>query len=243
VTRADLDRLLEHADRASELQHRLDRARRLEAEIRDDAAVDRAVPTLVEAIHRSQAVIAGIARELEREWVAQGPLVSNWQRAVELAQVAEAAGADASGSRAEAADARARVESAQLATRDHREALAAERQRLVDALLQLPVELDPPPPVRVDGRPEAVRRDAMAFLQLGDVASEAAERARGEACERLEEARARLAELGSAAALEQELCRHRAQLPPAVELPGDAPPSAALRLRRAGVEVAGLAVE
>ncbi len=235
---AELDRLLEHADRVSELRSRLERARRLEAEVGADADVERSVPELVSAVRRSQAAIAGIARELEREWVAEGPLVWEWQRAVEFEQLAEAAGADADGPRMEASAARGRVEAAQLGTRDQREALAQERQRLVDTLLALPVELDLPPPVRHDGRPEAVRRDAMAFIEAGDAAVEAAAQARDDARERLAEARARLAEVGSPDAIEPELARHRAALPAALELPAGAPPSAAMRLRRAGVQVA-----
>jgi hypothetical protein len=237
MTRADLDRLLDQADQVSELRSRLERARRLEAAIREDTGIDRSVPEVVEAMRDRHAAITSITRELEREWVAQGPLVSAWQRAAELAELAEAAGADAGEARAEAAGARDRLESARLSTRDRRQQLVEERERLVDCLLQLPVEVDLPAPVRDDSRPEAVRRDALAYAEAAEQAAGAAERAREGARRRLAEARAELADLGSAADLEQALRERSAALPASIDLPADAPPSAAMRLRRAGVAV------
>jgi hypothetical protein len=239
MTRAELERLLERADRVVELRGRLDRARRLEQEVRADAGIDRSVPEVVSAVTERRAEITSIARELEREWVAQGPLMSAWQRASELAQMAEASGADASDVRAEAALARDRLESARLATRDQRQRLVEQRERLVDCVLELPVEVELPPPVRDDGRPEAVRRDALAYAELAEHVAAAAEQARLEAQQRLRAARDELRRLGGADGVERELREQERELPDDLDLPADAPPSAGPRLRRAGVTVSG----
>ena len=239
MTPAELEQILEQADRVAELRSRLDRARRLEAEAAQDAGIDASVPEVVSAVRERRDAITSITRELEREWVAQGPLVSAWQRAAELVAVAESAGADPGDARAEVDRARGRLESARLATRDRRQQLIAERDGLVDALLELPLEVELPAPVRDDGRPEAVRRDALHYTELADQAAEAAEQARQSARERLARAREELSELGSPDALESELRSESAGLPRDYRLPADAPPSAAMRLRRAGVTVSG----
>ncbi len=239
MTRAELERLLEQADRVAELRATLDRARRLEQEVAADAGIDRHVPEVVSAVNERRAVITSIARELEREWVAQGPLMSVWQRAVELSQMAEASGVEAADVRAEAARARDRVESARLGTRDRRQRLIEERERLVDCVLELPVEVELPPPVRDDGRPEAVRRDALAYAELAEQVAVTAEHVRQAALQRLRAAQAELAQLGPADQLEQSLREQLQGLPDALVLPADAPPSAGLRLHRAGIAVSG----
>lgn len=239
MTRAELERLLEQADRVAELRARLDRARRLEQEVATDAGIDRHVPAVVSAVNERRAAITSIARELEQEWVAQGPLMSDWQRAAELVQMAEASGADAADIRAEVALARGRLESARLATRDQRQRLEEQRERLVDSVLELPVEVELPPPVRDDGRPEAVRRDALAYAELAEQVAATAEHVRREAQQRLLAAQAELAELGPADQLERSLREQLQGLPAELELPADAPPSAGPRLRRAGIAVSG----
>ena len=94
MKRPELEQLLEAADAVDELRATLGRARALENELDRDAAIERDLPRMVEALAKQRAAIAAVTRELEREWVAQGPLLSVWQRAVELAEQAEAAGAD-----------------------------------------------------------------------------------------------------------------------------------------------------
>jgi hypothetical protein len=239
MTQAELEQVLEQADRVAELRSRLARARRLEAEAAENAGIDATVPEVVGVVRERRDAITSITRELEREWVAQGPMVSAWQRAAEMVAVAESAGADPGDARAEVDRARGRLESARLTTRDRRQQLIDERDALVDALLALPVEVELPGPVRDDGRPEAVRRDALHYTELADQAAEAAEQARQSARDRLAQARAELAELGSPDALESELRSESASLPQDCRLPDDAPPSAAMRLRRAGVTVSG----
>lgn len=239
MTRAELERLLEQADRVAELRARLDRARRLEQEVAADTGIDRHVPEVVSAVNERRAAITSIARELEREWVAQGPLMAAWQRAAELAQMAEASGAEAADVQAEAAQARDRLESARLGTRDRRQRLIEERERLVDSVLELPVEVELPPPVRDDGRPEAVRRDALAYAELAEQVAATAEQVRQAAQKRLRAAQAELAELGPAEQLEQSLREQLRGLPAELTLPPDAPPSAGPRLRRAGIAVSG----
>ena len=197
-----------------------------------------AAPRLRAAAGATAGEVEPVARELEREWVAQGPLVTAWQRAVDLAELAEAAGADAAPYRDDADEARRRVEAARLATREQRERLAAQRERLADVLLEAPLELDPPPPVADDARPEALRRDALELIRLAEEAGGAAESAAAAAAERLA-ARPRRARRASAGATRSpsgwpELER---ELPAEVELAPDTPPSVAMRLRRAGLRV------
>jgi hypothetical protein len=237
MKRPELEQLLEAADAVDDLRAALARARALEGELDRDAAIERDLPQLVDALAEQRAEIAGVTRELEREWVAQGPLLALWQRAVDLAEQAEAAGADSAEFRLEAERARSRLEAARLETRDRREALVALRAKLVDLLLELPIEVDLPAPVRDDDRPEAMRRDALDYDELaGRAAGEVAEAGR-QARERMAEARAELDRLGRAAALEERLADAERALPAEVELPASAPPSAERRLGRAGVAV------
>ena len=48
----------------------------------------------LERVERGRGEHRADPRELERQWVEQGPLVALWQRAVELSEQAEAAGLD-----------------------------------------------------------------------------------------------------------------------------------------------------
>jgi hypothetical protein len=178
-----------------------------------------------------------VVRELEREWVEQGPLVTVWQRAVDLAQLAEAAGADVAPYQVEVDEARRQVEAARLATREQRERLTAVRDRLADALLAAPLELDPPPPVADDARPEALRRDALELIRLAGEAESTAESAASAASDRLESVHAELDTVGRPDTLTARLEELERRLPHEVELGPDAPPSAAMRLRRAGLNV------
>ena len=237
MKRPELEQLLEAADAVDELRATLGRARALENELDRDAAIERDLPRMVDALDNQRAAIAAVTRELEREWVAQGPLLSVWQRAVELAEQAEAAGADSAEYRQDAERARARLEAARLETRDRREALVAARAQLVDLLLELPVEVELPAPVRDDGRPEAVRRDALEYDELAGRAAGEAEEAGRRAQERMAEARAELDRVGRASVLEKRLEAAERALPAEVELPESAPPSAERRLGRAGIAV------
>ncbi|HEU0194151.1 MAG TPA: hypothetical protein VFQ71_08125 [Gaiellales bacterium] len=237
MKRPELEQLLEAADAVDDLRSALGRARTLEGELDRDAAIERDLPRMVSALAEQRTAIAGVTRELEREWVAQGPMLSQWQRAVDLAEQAEAAGADSSEYRQDAERARARLEAARLETRDRREALVAARAHLVDLLLELPIEVELPAPVRDDGRPEAVRRDALDYDRLAGRAAGEAEDAARQARERLTEARAELDRLGWASALEERLHEAERELPAEVELPPSAPPSAERRLGRAGIAV------
>lgn len=237
MKRPELEQLLEAADTVDDLRAALARARALEGELDRDAEIERDLPQLVDALGEQREAIAAVTRELEREWVAQGPLLAVWQRAVDLAEQAEAAGADLAEYRLEAERGRARLEAARLETRDRREALVALRARLADLLLELPIEIELPAPVRDDSRPEAVRRDALDYDELaGRAAGEVGEAGR-QVRERMAEARAELDRLGGAAALEQRLADAERSLPAEVELPASAPPSAERRLGRAGVAV------
>jgi hypothetical protein len=101
MTQAELEQVLEQADRVAELRSRLARARRLEAEAAENAGIDATVPEVVGVVRERRDAITSITRELEREWVAQGPMVSAWQRAAEMVAVAESAGADPGDARAE----------------------------------------------------------------------------------------------------------------------------------------------
>jgi hypothetical protein len=237
MRRPELEQLLEAADVVEDLRAALGRARALEGEIDRDAAIARDLPQLVDALVEQRTAIAAVTRELEREWVAQGPLLAVWQRAVDLSEQAEASGADSAEYRQEAERARARLEAARLETRDRRETLVALRGKLVDLLLELPIEVELPAPVRDDGRPEAVRRDALEYDELAGRAAGEMEEAGRQARERMAEARVELDRLGRAAALEKRLADAERALPAEVELPASAPPSAERRLGRAGVGV------
>ena len=238
MNRAEVETVLELADRRDAVAAQLERVRELEVEIERDVAVELAAPDLIQLLAERLEAIAAIARELERQWVAQGPLVNLWTRAAEQLQLAQSAGVDSEPYEAEVTAAERRVEGARLETRDRREALAAERDRLLTALLdRLPVEVEPPVELRDDARPEALRRDALALIETGDEATRQVEEERGQAVARLAQARAALADLGDAADLERELDDINTRLPSEVELPANAPPSLEQRLRRAGLAV------
>jgi len=147
MTSPELDRLLETAEEVGRLRDVKRRADALNEEIAQLEDVVAAAPRVHAGADRAAGAVEPVARELEREWVAQGPLVAAWQRAVDLAQLAEAAGADVAPYRDDADAARREVEAARLATREQRDRLAEHRERLADALLAAPLELEPPPPV------------------------------------------------------------------------------------------------
>lgn len=237
MNRSELEQVLELAERRDAVAEARERVRELEAEIERDVAVEESVPGLRAAVEASTAEIAEVARELERQWSAQGPLVTLWTRAAEQLQLAEATGVDPEPYRAEVAVAEHRVESARLATRDQRELLGTHRSTLVDVLSRLPIEVDPPVDLRDDARPEALRRDALALIETGDEAQHRLEQERHQAGVRLGTARAELSSLGNAADLDRELSELNARLPSEVELPDNVPPSMEMRLRRAGIAI------
>ena len=113
----------------------------------------------------------------------------------------------------------------------------AVRDRLADALLAAPLELDPPPPVADDPRPEALRRDALELIRLAEEAGSTAESAASEASDRLQSLNAELDTVGRPDVLTARISELEQRLPHEVELAPDAPPSAAMRLRRAGLTV------
>ena len=115
---------------------------------------------------------------------------------------------------------------------------AAQREALVDVLLAAPFDLPTPAPVRDDGRPEAGRRDAFALIEAADAALEVTEE-QGQPCRR----RARTCGARAGRAGRRSRGRSRASpvssagCPEVIELPSSAPPSAAIRLQRAGLRV------
>jgi hypothetical protein len=213
----------------------------LQQEIAHESAIAAAAPEVAAAIAGRRPPIEQLARELEQQWVAQGPLVSVWQRAVELSQLAEASGADPADYRADIDRARQQVEAARLETRDVLDRLCTQREALADAILTAPFPLPSPPPVRNDGRPEAGRRDALDMLDLADEAIAMAEHERHRARRRISEASAEIAELGDPADLAARVAELEQRLPDVVELPTSAQPSAGMRLQRAGVRTTGAA--
>ena len=235
----ELEHLLETADELVDARDRQARMRALQDEIAGDAETVRMAPEVVAAVDRHRPPIEHIARELEQQWVAQGPLVSLWQRAVELSQLAAGAGADTTEYLADADRARHRVESARLQTREVLERLCGERAALADAIAAAPFPLPQPPPVRDDGRPEAARRDALALLEVAAEAIDASQHERERAEQRVAAARAELTELGDPEQLAQRIDELERGLPEVVDVPKSAPPSSALRLERAGVRVTG----
>jgi hypothetical protein len=235
----DLDRLLETADELVEARARWSRMEALAEEIRSDEQTVARVPDVVAAVDRHRTPIEQLAREFEQQWVAQGPLVSLWQRAVELTQLADGAGADTTEYRADVDRARHQVESARLQTREVLERLCGEREALVDAIATAPFALPEPPAVRDDGRPEAARRDALALLEVAGEAIDVSEHERERAEQRLAEARAELAALGDPEQLAERIQELERSLPETVDMPKSAPPSSALRFERAGVRVTG----
>jgi hypothetical protein len=233
---AELEHLVELAERVELLERRVARAETLATELAHDEEVVAAAPEVGAALERAGVALGPITRELEREWVDQGPLVTAWQRAFELEQIAEAAGADPGPSIQDAEAARRQVESARLATRRQRELIDREREAMSRAVDCSPFDVAIPDG-GADARPEAARREALA---LADVAQEAAHEvaeAGSAAAERAADARAELGRLGDPAALRRDLEELRARLPQEVTLGGDAPASAAVKLERAGVRV------
>jgi hypothetical protein len=209
----------------------------LDEEIARQRVIAERVPAVAEAISERLAAIEAIARELEQQWVAQGPLVSLWQRAVELAELAEGSGADPAEYRADVEEARLRVETERLATRETIERLCNEREGLADDVLAAPFDLPVPAAVRDDGRPEAGRRDALGLIEVADAALAIAAEQRLRALQRIDSARLEQAELGSISDVESGIAELRAALPESIDLPASAPPSAGMRLQRAGVAV------
>jgi hypothetical protein len=233
---AELERLLELADRVESLERRLIRAETLSAELAHDEEVVSAAPDVGAAMARAGAALEPIARELEREWVDQGPLVNAWQWAFELEQIAEAAGADPGPSIQDAEAARRLVESARLATRRQRELIDREREAMAEAVERSPFDVEIPDG-GADARPEAARREVLALVGVAQEAAHEAAQAGTAAAERAAEARAELERLGDPATLRRELDDARSHLPGEVTLGEDAPASAAVRLERAGVRV------
>ena len=236
MTAADLDHLLAVADEVDGLARRLREAEAIAAEIAADDAVVSALPAVLDAARAAGSGLEPVVRELEREWVDQGPLVAGWQRAVEFEQLAEAAGADPAEYQEAAGAARIRVESARLRTREHRAAIAAIRDRVAAALAET-AYAETVPEGGDDPRPEAARREA---LELASAVADAARSAAADAQSASERAGARrreLAALGEPAKLAARLRALRSELPEEVAVGPDAPPSASARLARAGVRV------
>jgi len=231
--------LLEIADELVDARARQSRLDALEREIAHDREVVKAVPAVVDAVCARREPIEAIARELEEQWVSQGPLVSAWQRAVELSQLAEGSGADPAEYQADVDRARHQVETARLGTRELLDSLTTERGQLVDAIMAAPFDLPCPPAVRDDGRPEAARRDALGLIDLTDevvgTARNEGERAEHHIAEATTEART----LGDPAELAERIAELEHALPDEVELLPSTPPSSEMRLRRAGIRVRG----
>ncbi len=233
----ELDRALALADELVELRASLRRIRHLEEEIAAAGEVERHAPDVVHAASRRRDEIEQIARELEDQWVMQNPLVTIWQRAVDLAEQAAYAGADTAPYQDDVDEARHRVEAARLETREVLDRLAGEREALVDVALAAPFELPLCEAVHDDGRPEAARRDALALAGYAQELDEAATRAHAVAARTVADARAELAELGDPVDVQSRIDAIERELPAVVPLPGSAPPSAAIRLERAGIAV------
>ena len=227
------------ADELVDARARQSRLDALEREIAHDREVVQAVPVVVAAVCARREPIEVLARELEEQWVSQGPLVSAWQRAVELSQLAEGSGADPAEYQADVDRARRQVETARLGTRELLESLTTERGQLVDAIMAAPFDLPCPPAVRDDGRPEAARRDALGLIDLADeiVGTARDEGARAE--HHIAEATAEAQALGDPEELAERIAELERVLPDELELPPSSPPSAEMRLRRAGVRVRG----
>ncbi|MDX6545347.1 MAG: hypothetical protein QOG02_1121 [Gaiellales bacterium] len=209
----------------------------LDEEIARQRLIAERAPAVADAVSARRAAIEAIARDLEQQWVAQGPLVALWQRAVELAQLAEGSGADPAEYRADVEEARLRVEAERLATRETIERLCDEREALADDVLAAPFDLPLPPAVRDDGRPEAGRRDALGLIEVADAALAIAAEQRFRALERIESAQLERDGLGSGSDVESRIAELTAALPESIDLPASAPPSAGMRLQRAGVGV------
>jgi len=156
---------------------------------------------------------------------------------VELAELAEGSGADATEYRAEVDEARRRVEAAQLGTRDQLAELEAEREQLMDIALGAPFDVPAAAPVHDDGRPEAGRRDALSLIDFAERIEQAAAEERVRAAREASVAEEELGRLGDRGELEARVRDLESRLPGTVDVPGSAPPSAVRRLHRAGVRV------
>jgi hypothetical protein len=229
--------MLELADQLVAARTLLRSLTALDEEIARRRLIAERAPEVARAVSARRAAIEAIARELEQQWISQGPLVAQWQRAAELAELAEGSGADPAEYRAEVEEARLRVEAERLATRETIERLCDEREALADDVLAAPFDLPLPPAVRDDGRPEAGRRDALGLIEVADAALAIAAEQRLRAHERIESAQLERAELGSVSDVESRIAELAAALPESIDLPASAPPSAAMRLQRAGVAV------
>jgi hypothetical protein len=243
MKRGELERLLEIVDDIEDARRRLHRAEVLEREIEHDGEIASRAPDVEMVALGRRDAIEPILRGLERQWVNQGPLVANWQRAVELEQQAESAGVDAAPYRADVDDARRTVEAARLETRDWLGQLTTQRDVLMDAAVDAPFEFEAAPPLNDDDRPEAARRQALALTELAVGIAEVAVDERQQAERRLEDATAELESIGSPAELAQREQELRSQIPDVVTFSGSEPPSAAMRLERVGVRVARSAGE
>jgi hypothetical protein len=233
----ELERLLELVEEVERARAAVRRAEALADEIAHDDEIAQRAPAVARAAAERSARIAAIARELERQWVEQSPLVAAWEQAVELRQEAESTGTDAAPFEVDVVAARRGVESARLATRDQQARLVAEREALADAVLAAPFDVPLPEPVGDDDRPEAVRRDALALIELAGHVQREAGRALAAAAARLVEARRELDGLGPPEELRTTLGALERRLPEAVALPERTPPSVGLRLERAGLRV------
>jgi hypothetical protein len=241
VRPAELDHLLALADELVDLRERVSESDRLTAEAAHERGLIAAVPPLERALAAARPRIVEIARELERQWVAQAPLESAWQRAVELELQANAVGAPTEALRRESERARVAVESARLETRDPLERIRVEWDGMTAAGTAPPLALDPPPPLHQDDRPQAGRRDALAMVAYAGETIDAATALAASTTRRLEAVLDRLAGLGIDDAARSRLTELELAVPRRVELPDDALPSAEARLRRAGVEVVSTA--
>ncbi len=234
---SELQRLVELVDQIERARHRLRRARTLSEQIEHDRRVERSAPAVQAAVEEHRVALEQIAREMEAQWVGQGPLVAIWQRAVELAQQAESAGVDLGEYLRDVEEARHAVEAARLQTRDGLARLTERRDAVAQVVARAPFELPDVPPVRDDGRPEAARRDALDLADVCIWAREAAAGAHERAVADLQAAVAELAGLGSPAQIEAELAELERRVPSSVELDENTPLSIAVRLDRAGVRV------
>jgi hypothetical protein len=233
----DVERLLELVAEIEGARAALHRSRVLLAEVERDERVVREAPRVASAAAAHAPPVEGIARALESQWVAQGPLVAEWQRAADLVELALGSGVDAGEYRGGVDAARRAVEAARLETREVAERLARERTGIEGELAAAPFDLPELPPARADGRPESARRDALALLALIEGVREAAAEAEGAARVQLESARAELDAIGEPAQLERRLAELQERLPDHVALPGSTPPSVGIRLERAGIHV------
>jgi hypothetical protein len=237
VRSRELERLLETADELVEARDRLRRAQELEERIGRERDIEQRAPEIARAAASQRGPIESIARELESQWVSQGPLVSQWQRAVELAELAEGSGADSSEYRSDVDEARRRVEAARLGSRDQLAALEEEREKLMDIALGAPFDLPSAAPVHDDSRPEAGRRDALSLLDFADRIEQSANEEHARAGRAASDAQRELAGLGDPGELAARVRELEGRLPDAIDVPSSAPPSAHLRLRRAGIRV------